>query len=79
MPSRHTLVRDVGEGVGTKMHRHMGDVPRAAEKTDPLPGLRSRVYHGIDDGTHMEYKWDGGINRLEPVAGQSDRTHSAGL
>ena len=41
-----------------------GNVPRADAKKNPLPGLRSISYLGIDDGTQMAYTWDGDRNRL---------------
>ena len=58
------------------MHMEGGTLPQAAEKTDPLPRLRSGTYHGFDDVTKTAYAWDGDRNLLKPVAGKSDRTYA---
>ena len=47
----HTLVQDIGGGGGTKLHSQRGDVPRADEKTDYLPGLQNGAYRGASGGT----------------------------
>ena len=62
MTSGHTPIRDVGGGGGKKVHVKGGNKPRAAEKTDPLPGLRSKAYHRIYDVTQTDYSWYGDIN-----------------
>ena len=54
-------------------------MPRAADKTDTLPGLWSRAYRRVDDGTQMGYAWYRAINLPKPVIGQSDGIHSEGL
>ena len=51
MPYGHIQVRYVGEGGGMEVHRQVGNVLQAAKNTDPLPVLKSRTYHGIDDGS----------------------------
>ena len=45
-----TLVWDVGFDSGTKVHGQRVDGLRVDETADPLPGLQSRTYCGIDDG-----------------------------
>ena len=62
MPDGYTPVWDVGRGGGAALHGQRGDVPRAADKTDILPRLQSRAYHGVDNGTHMAYAWVRAIN-----------------
>ena len=51
MPVRRTPVWDVREGGGAVVHKNRGNILRVAEKTDPLPGLQSKHYRGVDDGT----------------------------
>ena len=62
MPDRHTLVRGV-RGVGeTMVHGKGGNLPQEAEKTYPLPGLRSGTYLGFNDSIQTLYAWYGAVN-----------------
>ena len=61
------------------VNRRGGNVPQAAENTDPLPRLRSITYHGIDDGTQTVDTWDGAWNLLEPASCHSDGTNSTDI
>ena len=54
----HTQVRDVGGAGGTVVHRQGCDSLPESKKTDTLPGLQSRTYHGIYDGTYTADAWD---------------------
>ena len=40
------------------MHGQGGNVPQAAEKTDPLPGIQSRTYRRLNDGALISNAWD---------------------
>ena len=55
MLDRRSPVWDVRGGSGKTIHGQREYVPRASETAYPLPGLRNRTYHGIDDGAHMAY------------------------
>ena len=59
------------------VHKKMGNILQAAEMADPLPGLGSKSYHRVDEGTRMVDAWDRAINGLE--RSQSYVTHSAGF
>ena len=58
IPDGHTLVRDVIGGDMEMVHGEGGNLPRAAEKTVPLPGLQIGTYRGFDDGAQTAYAWD---------------------
>ena len=59
MPSGHTPVWDDGVVGGSTKHAQGGDVPQAAEKTDPLPRLRSVTYRRFDDIAQTVHERDG--------------------
>ena len=45
-----------------EVNRKGGNVPRSAEMIDPLPGLCSRTYGGIDDGSYTPNAPDRDLN-----------------
>ena len=79
MPVGNTPVYDVGEGGGIMVHGHMGDVLKVAEKTDPLPGLQSRSYPGIDEVPQKVYEWYGYINLTGTVCLSVRQKNNAGI
>ena len=62
MPAGHTPVQDVVAVGGTMLHGQGGGVLQTAENTDPLTGLQSTAYHGINYGTQKAYAGDRGRN-----------------
>ena len=79
MPTWRPEVQGVRGGQGVEVHRGGRVIPREDTTPDPLPGLRGGSHYGVYDGTPPLHSREVTVNRLEPVAGQSDGAPPAGI